>query len=82
MLLPSGITHYIHAFYRQDVAPPKQPGGLAIITWHKGETSKDLELEVFKSRPDIGRILLNTWEPYTEQWVTTVEQTDSNNEGV
>ncbi len=35
----------IRAYY-----PPNQGGGLAIETVHRGEASRDLEIEVFKTR--------------------------------
>lgn len=40
----------VTAYYRH--------GGLAMITVHKGERSKDMEVSVFRSRPEIGRVVV------------------------
>lgn len=39
----------VKAYYRDG-------GALAMHTWHIGEHSKDMEVSVFRSRPEIGRI--------------------------
>ena len=43
-------------YYAVNVQPPKRPGDLALITEHTGTTSRDMEIEVGKSRQDIGAI--------------------------
>lgn len=45
-------------YYACDVKPPKQPGGLAIETVHKGLGSRDVEIAASKSRADLGRIVV------------------------
>lgn len=43
-------------YYKYDVKPPKEPGGLAIQVVLVDDVAKDLEVKVAEGRNDIGRI--------------------------
>lgn len=46
----------VTCYYNNTVKPPKKPGDLAIQTVHVGTSSKDMEVQAARSRPDIGEI--------------------------
>lgn len=53
---PPGMTWRVSAYYANDVEPPKQPGALAMTVELGTDWQKDLEVQVFESRPDIGTV--------------------------
>jgi hypothetical protein len=52
-------------YYGPKAKPPRVPGQLAIATWHIGEGSAQTEIQVGRSREDIGRIEIVDRRP---QW--------------
>jgi len=46
----------VRCYYAGDVRAPKVPGGLAIETVHATDSSKDMEVQAGRARPDIGEI--------------------------
>jgi len=46
-------TYHVRGFYN---ANGRAPGAMALQTWNRGETSRDLEIAVFQGRADIGRV--------------------------
>lgn len=52
----SNWKYVVREYYADDVKPPKQPGELAIETVHTTESSRDMEIEAARSRPDIGEV--------------------------
>jgi hypothetical protein len=59
----NGITHEIDAFYG-GTAPEHLHGQKAISTWHKGLSSYQMEMDVFRRRKDIAYVYVRD---YTEQ---------------
>jgi hypothetical protein len=59
----------VRAFYTEEVIPPKKPGGLCLHTWNDSDWSKDVEVETFLGRDDIGRVEIRhnggPWKPAT-----------------
>ena len=47
---------WVRVYYADDVEPPKIPGKLAIETRHADEASRDIEIQVAKSRKDVGHV--------------------------
>jgi hypothetical protein len=47
----------VKCFYSKDVAPPKQPGGLAIGVNLASDGMKDTEVEAGMRRKDIGLVI-------------------------
>jgi hypothetical protein len=52
-LREAGWDWMITATYNDTVKYPKVPGEIAIQTIHKGDVSKDIELESFNKRTDV-----------------------------
>lgn len=67
-MIPSNATHEVRMFYGAAADAPKQPGDLALHTWHIGQTSRDMEIAAASSRDDIGRVEWRTVNPQG-QWV-------------
>jgi hypothetical protein len=67
------VTHHCRFYYGKHCRNEfSGPGQLALETWHVGETSKDLEIEIGKQRKDIGRIDVRA-EP-REEWLTVYRE--------
>jgi hypothetical protein len=47
----------VRGWYAADVEPPKVARTLAFETVHKGESSRDMEVQAAESRPDIGAVV-------------------------
>ncbi len=52
MMRPYGFR----AYYKKDVAPPKESEGLAIEVMWTTKDSRDMEAELAEKRPDIGYV--------------------------
>ena len=48
----------ILACYSSDVKHPKVPGEMVFETVHRGEHSRDMEIDIFRARKDIGKIIV------------------------
>jgi hypothetical protein len=48
----------VTGYYNDSVKFPKRPGDLALQTVHADDHSKDVEVEIFENRYDIGEILV------------------------
>ena len=48
----------IQACYSSDVKHPKVPGEMVFETVHRGEHSRDMEIDIFRARKDIGKIIV------------------------
>lgn len=46
----------VTGYYNDTVKSPKVPGELACQVGHDTDTGKDLEVEIFEAREDIGKI--------------------------
>ncbi len=61
-LAPSSHPYRMAAYYTDDAPAPYPPGGFAIATHHSTVDSRDLEVELCKRRPEIGRV--DVWETH------------------
>jgi hypothetical protein len=48
----------VTGYYSKNVTGRKQPYGLAVSTVHRDKTSRDMEVQAFLKRKDIGRIVI------------------------
>lgn len=55
-------AYVVRGYYTADVAPPKQPGGLASETVHRDLVSRNMEMEILGARTDIGEVDVLSWE--------------------
>lgn len=46
----------VTGYYNDTVKPPKTPGGLACQVGHDTDWGKDVEVDIFNKREDIGRV--------------------------
>ena len=73
-MMSRDADYTIDAYY-----PPNRGGGLAIATWHIGESSRDTEIEALKARMrrgEIGRIVVtNRVPPYGSYTIYAWETT-------
>lgn len=53
---PNRWRYLVRGYYAADVAPPKVPGDLALEVGCANESARDLELAVFRRRPDIDQV--------------------------
>lgn len=49
----------VAAYYNDTVKPPKKPGELAMKTVHKDYVGKDIEVDIFNKRDDIGDVIVS-----------------------
>lgn len=50
--------YLVRGYYNDSVKPPKEPGALACEVGVIGEALRDMEVEAFNSRPDIGEVVV------------------------
>lgn len=49
---------FVSGYYAEDVKPPKKPHELALKVWCGSEHVRDMEVEIFKNRSDIGDVIV------------------------
>lgn len=67
MSIPDDVDYLIRSY-----APAHKGGHLLLVTWHRGEASKDLEIQVLEQRRrrgEIGIIQLIDYNNHTSECV-------------